>query len=80
MMDNNGNMFNQQSPVFNAFGGFMNFQQRFNQFQQTIVGQANPNSIASYAEAQIRSGLQNGTITQQQFDQAVMIANQMLGR
>lgn len=79
MMDNNGNMFNQQSPVFNAFGGFMNFQQRFNQFQQSL-GQTNPNTMASYAEAQIRNGLQNGTITQQQFDQAVMIANQMLGR
>lgn len=33
-MDNNGIQFNQQSPVFNAFGGFQNFQQQFNAMAQ----------------------------------------------
>lgn len=80
MMDNNGNSFNQQSPAFNAFGGFVNFQNQFNRFQQTLAGQMDPNSIASYAEAKIREGLQNGTISQAQFNQAAMIVNQMFGQ
>ena len=80
MMDNNGNSFNRQSPAFNAFGGFVNFQNQFNRFQQTLAGRMDPNSIASYAEAKIREGLQNGTISQARFNQAAMIANQMFCR
>lgn len=80
MMDNNGNSFNQQSPAFDAYGGFANFQNQFNRFQQALATQMDPNAIASYAEAKVREGLQNGSISQARFNEAAMMVNQMFGR
>ena len=80
MMDNNGNSFNRQSPAFDAYGGFVNFQNQFNQFQQALAMQMDPNAIASYAEAKVREGLQNGSISQARFNEAAMMVNQMFGR
>ena len=80
MMDNNGNSFNRQSPAFDAYGSFVNFQNQFNQFQQTLAMRMDPNAIASYAEAKVREGLQNGSISQARFNEAAMMANQMFGR
>lgn len=72
--------FHQQSPVFNAFGGFQNFQQQFNAFVNNLSATMNPNTLASYAENQIRIALQNGTITQESFNQMATMANQMMNR
>lgn len=82
MMANNGgnnSQFNQNDPVFNMFGGFQNFQSQFNQFVGNIQQSVNPNSMASYAETQVRSNLQNGQIPQDKFNQAASIVNRMLG-
>jgi hypothetical protein len=81
---NNGNtqqnpQFNQNDPVFNMFGGFQNFQAQFNQFVGNMQQSMNPNSMASYAETQVRSNLQNGQIPQDKFNQAASIVNRMLG-
>lgn len=72
--------FNQQSPIFNSFGGFQNFQNQFNSFMNSMSSAMNPNSMASYAENVIRQKLQSGQITQEQFNQFAQTANQMLGR
>lgn len=72
--------FNQQAPAFNAFGGFQNFQTQFNNFVNKLSTTMNPDAMAAYAENQIRAGLQNGSISQEAFNQMAMMANQMLGR
>lgn len=82
MMANNGgnnSQFNQNDPVFDMFGGFQNFQTQFNQFVGNMQQSMNPNSIASYAESQVRSNVQNGQIPQDKFNQAAQIVNRMLG-
>lgn len=79
-MDNNGIQFNQQSPAFNAFGGFQNFQQQFNGFVGSMSQMMNPNSLAAYCEQQMRSALASGKISQEQFNAMVQTANQMMGR
>ena len=82
--NNNGNtqqnpQFNQNDPVFDAFGGFQNFQAQFNQFVGNMQQGMNPNNMASYAESQVRSNVQNGSIPQDTFEQAATIVNRMLG-
>lgn len=80
MMDNNGIQFNQQSPAFNAFGGFQNFQQQFNGFMGNMSQMMNPNSMAAYCEQQMRSALASGKISQEQFNSMAQTVNQMMGR
>ena len=82
--NNNGNtpqnsQFNQSDPVFNMFGGFQNFQAQYNQFVEGMQQTMNPNSMASYAESQVRANVQNGQIPQDKFNQAAEIVNRMLG-
>lgn len=79
-MDNNGIQFNQQSPAFNAFGGFQNFQKQFNGFVGNMSQMMNPNSMAAYCEQQMRNALASGKISQEQFNAMAQTANQMMGR
>ena len=89
MMDNNGNMFNQNSPVFNAFGGFQNFMQQFQEFMNGMKGmnrqqmaeyaQQQIQQMAEYAQQQIQQKLQAGEISQDDFNNVASMANQMLG-
>lgn len=79
-MDNNGIQFNQQSPVFNAFGGFQNFQQQFTGFMGNMSQMMDPKSMAAYCEQQMRSALASGKISQEQFNSMAQTVNQMMGR
>lgn len=65
-----GNNFNQQSPVFNAFGGFQNFMQQFQNFM---------NGMKGMNQQQIQQKLQSGEISQDEFNNVASMANQMLG-
>ena len=78
MGNNNGNMFNQNSPVFNAFGGFQNFMQQFQGFMNGMKGM-NQQQMAEYAQQQIQQKLQSGEISQDDFNNVASMANQMLG-
>lgn len=81
MMDNGGNQFNQQSPVFGAFGGFQNFMQQFQSFIGAMQGQGmNQQQMAALAQQNIQQRMQNGEISQEQFDRVASMVNQMLGR
>ena len=67
------------SPLFNAFGNVMqgnnpisnmaNFMNRFNQFRQTFNG--NP-------QQQVQQMLNSGQMSQEQFNQAANMANQIM--
>ena len=54
-----------QMPVQNPFADLIN---RFNQFRQSITGDP---------RQQVQNLLNSGRVTQQQYNQAVQIANQM---
>ena len=62
-----------QNPMFNRFGGFANFMQMYNAYASGQMGPINP-------ETMVRTMLQNGQISKEQFDQAAMMASQMTGR
>lgn len=65
MMNNN---------LFNMFGGFNNFQNQFNAFkQQFMAGGISP-------QEKVQQLLNSGQMTQQQFDQLRMLANQITGK
>lgn len=65
MMNNN---------LFNMFGGFNNFQNQFNAFkQQFMMSGISP-------QEKVQQLLNSGQMTQQQFDQLRMIANQITGK
>ena len=77
--NNNGGVnFNQQSPVFNAFGGFQNCMQQFQNFMGSMRGM-NQQQMAAYAQQQIQQKLQSGEVSQEQFNNVAAMANQMLG-
>lgn len=61
------------NPVFNAFGGYQNFMNQFNAFAQQIR-QSNQNP-----QMLVQQYMNNGQITQQQFEQSRMMANAILG-
>ena len=67
-MNNLYALFN-QSAKFGAQGAGNGFMDRFNAFKKTING--NPRDI-------VQSMLQNGRISQAQYDQAVQMANQIM--
>lgn len=59
---------------FNAFGGFQNFKNQFDAFRQNMQNQkVNP-------QQKIQEMLNSGQITQEQFEQARQIANQITGK
>ena len=63
------------NPLFQQrFGGFQNFMNEFNNFRQQFGqgAQMSPQQI-------IQQKLQNGEITQEQFNQVAQMANQMMG-
>jgi len=62
----NNSLFNDFNPnPMNQMGNFIN---QFNQFRQTFMG--NP-------EAQVKQMLQNGRMSQSQFEQLAQTANQL---
>ena len=62
----NNSLFNDFNPTpMNQMGNFIN---QFNQFRQTFMG--NP-------EAQVKQMLQNGRMSQSQFEQLAQTANQL---
>lgn len=67
--------FNPQNPLFNqCFGGFANFMNEFNNFRQQFGqnAQMSPQQI-------IQQKIQNGEISQEQFNAMAQMANQMMG-
>lgn len=62
-------LFGNSNNVFNPFGGAMNFMNQFNQFRQGIQG--NPQQM-------VQNMLQNGQMTQAQFDQLSNMASQIM--
>ena len=62
-------LFGNSNNVFNPFGGVMNFMNQFNQFRQGIQG--NPQQM-------VQNMLQNGQMTQAQFDQLSNMASQIM--
>ena len=71
----NGFNFNPQNPLFGRLGGFNNFINQFNTFQQQFgkSAQMSPQQI-------IQQKIQNGEITQEQFNMMAQMANQLMGR
>lgn len=63
--------FNPNNPLFNMFGGFQQFMSNFNSFAQQIT--QDPRAIAQQM-------MNNGQMTQQQFDQCRMMANSLTGK
>ena len=66
MMNNN---------LLNMFGGFNNFQAQFNAFKQRFMMQNNVTP-----QQKVQELLDSGQMTQQQFDQLRMLANQITGK
>jgi hypothetical protein len=67
--------FNPTNPLFQQrFGGFNNFVNEFNNFRQQFGqnAQMSPQQI-------IQQKIQNGEISQEQFNQMAQMANQMMG-
>lgn len=71
----NGFNFNPQNPLFSRLGGFNNFMNQFNTFQQQFSQQAQmtPQQI-------IQQKIQNGEISQEQFNAVAQMANQLMGK
>lgn len=63
-----GNGMPQNNP-FGAFGGMMNFMNQFNQFRSGIQG--NPQQM-------VQNMIQNGQMSQEQFNQLSNMANQIM--
>ena len=63
-----GNGMAQNNP-FGAFGGMMNFMNQFNQFRSGIQG--NPQQM-------VQNMLQNGQMSQEQFNQLSNMASQIM--
>lgn len=60
---------NPQGNTFGPFGGMMNFMNQFNQFRQGIQG--NPQQM-------VQNMLQNGQMSQEQFNQLSGMAQQIM--
>ena len=58
-----------QNNMFGPFGGMMNFMNQVNQFKAGLTG--NPQQM-------VQNMLQNGQMTQAQFDQLSNMANQIM--
>lgn len=61
------------NPLMSRFGSMANFMQMYNAYASGQMGPINP-------ETMVKNMLQNGQITQDQFNQAAMMANQLTGR
>lgn len=62
----------QNNPMFNRFGGFANFMNLFNSYANSPQ-MMNP-------EGMVRNMLNSGQISQEQFNMAAQMANQIMGR
>lgn len=67
LFNSSGNM--PQNNAFGPFGNFMNFMNQFNQFRQGFQG--NPQQM-------VQQLMQNGQMTQEQFNQLSGMANQIM--
>ena len=65
------NPLHQQHPMYNSNPQNDNFMQRFNQFRQSFTG--NPQQM-------IQQMLNSGRISQERYNQAVQMANQLMGK
>ena len=63
--------FNQNNPMFNAFGGYQNFQMQFNNFVNSL-GQQDPQAL-------VQQMLNSGKMSPQQFEQLRQQANMLTG-
>lgn len=71
----NGFNFNPQNPLFGRLGGFNNFVNQFNNFQQQF------NASAQMSPQQIiQQKIQNGEISQEQFNAVAQMANHLMGK
>jgi len=71
----NGFNFNPQNPLFGQLGGFNNFVSQFNNFQQQF------NTSAQMSPQQIiQQKIQNGEISQEQFNAVAQMANHLMGK
>lgn len=64
------NIANPQFPIFNMFGGFSNFMQLYNQYVNSGM---NPQMV-------VQQLLNSGRISQDQYNAAAQLANQITGR
>lgn len=67
--------FNPNNPIFSRMGGYNNFINQFNSFQQ----QFNQNAQMTPQQI-IQQKIQNGEITQEQFNQMAQMANMLMGK
>lgn len=64
--------FNQQNPMINNLGGMQNFVNQFNAFKQNVSQQGlNPQMI-------VQNMLNNGQMSQSQFNQLSAMADQIM--
>lgn len=68
-------MYNNQFPQQNPFGQFQNFQQQYSQFANNF--QQNSNGMDP--QMVVQNMLNTGQMSQQQFNQCRMMANQIMG-
>lgn len=64
------------NDIYNIFGGFDNFQKRFNDFKQNLNMQ-NPNMNP---QQKVQELLNSGRMTQQQFERIRSLANLITGK
>lgn len=63
----------QSNPMLDRFGNLANFMQVYNTYAGGQMGPINPESM-------VKSMLQNGMLTQDRFNQAAALADQITGR
>ncbi len=66
---------NPQNMAFNQFGGFGNFNSQFQNFANQI-----PNPQQFNPQQMVQNMLDSGQMTQEQFNQLRMMANQITGQ
>lgn len=73
-MFNPNNQF--QNPLFSMFGNMQNFQNQFNQFSRNFSN----NNNGMNPQAMVQNLLNSGQMTQDQFNQFRIMANQITGQ
>lgn len=63
----------QSNPMLDRFGNLANFMQVYNTYASGQMGPINPESV-------VKNMLQNGMLTQDRFNQAAALADQITGR
>ena len=72
---------NPNSQMFNSFGGYQNFMNQFNSFAQTFPQQMQQMGMAAQNPQQaVQMMMNNGRMSQQDFERFRQMANMMTGR